>query len=149
MQQAQPSSNPRAECLGHPSHHNIRWVALETSDSGNFYTQLVNPCSGPWKAGVTPAPGVSRPRNTWVQISVFPLTSCAVSGQLSHACASVSPSISGDTTGTQLTGSSRGLNEFIHRDTWKRALYRPVLNRGKMLLYKNESEGELPWRSSG
>lgn len=38
----------------------------------------------------------------------------AFSGQLSHACASVSPSVSGDTTGTQLTGSSRGLNEFIY-----------------------------------
>ena len=37
----------------------------------------------------------------------------AFSGQLSHACASVSPSVSGDTTGTQLTGSSQGLNEFI------------------------------------
>lgn len=50
-------------------------------------------------------PGFLEP-DTWVQIPVFPLTSCAVLGQLSHACASVSPSVSGDTIDTQLTGSS-------------------------------------------
>lgn len=65
------------------------------------------PCSGPCKAGVTPAPRVSRARDTWVQIPVFPLTSCVVSGQLSHACASVSPSV----RGTRPIHSSQDLHE--------------------------------------
>ncbi|MXQ97461.1 hypothetical protein E5288_WYG019715 [Bos mutus] len=45
---ASPTIDQRKSRMsGHRNHHNIRRVALETSDSGNFYTQLVNPHSGP------------------------------------------------------------------------------------------------------
>ena len=44
---------------------------------------------GPGKAGITPAPRVSRPRDTWVQISVFPLTSCILRPTITCLCLSL------------------------------------------------------------
>lgn len=78
------------------SHLGVRRPELQLLQKGLYDLGQCLPCSGPCKVGVTPAPRVSRARDTWVQIPVFPLTSCAVLGRLSHACASVSPSVSGD-----------------------------------------------------